>query len=429
MKNLLRILALMCAFFCVSKNASAATAIVNVAMDGIAAANQPVYTGQSPNWLIDGSKDAGNVVHGQAALDPGFAFTIDLQKDYSVSDIKVYPRQNACCPDRLSNFRVSLHADDGAGGMGAEIWGTDLFTDGSNPGSGAGKVVDVVLPETKVGRWIEIRSLANPVPQYALQMSEVEVFATVDASQVNRAINAIVTANQPLYGTFTPSMLVDGNRESVIHGQAGLSPGFAYTVDLGLEVTMDHINVIPRQDGCCPSRLTNYRLSVFKDNNGAPGDQVYSIDLHTDQSDPGSTFGSRDVINATVDPAFAGVKGQWVKIESLDDPIADYALQIAELEVYGTLPAIVKLQILSQPQDVSTGIGSTATFSVNANALGGDNSLITYQWLVNGNNLQGETNATLTLSGVALADADQRFSVVVSYPGQPSQTSTEARLS
>src|SRR4051812_28891015 len=314
MKNLFRIFAaISCALFS-SQTAFAATAIVNVAMDGIAAANQPVYSGQSPNFLIDGSKAGGNVVHGQAALDPGFAFTIDLQKDFSVSDIKVYPRQDACCPDRLSNFRVSLHADDGAGGMGAEVWGIDQFTDGLNPGAGPGKVVDIPLPEAKVGRWIEIRSLANPVPQYALQMSEVEVFATVDATQVNRAINAIVTANQPLYSGQTPSMLTDGNRGNQIHGSAGLSPGFAYTVDLGLEVTMDHINVIPRQDGCCPERLTNYRLSVFKDNGGAPGDQVYSIDLHTDQSNPGATFGSKDVINSTIDPAFAGVKGQWVKI-------------------------------------------------------------------------------------------------------------------
>jgi hypothetical protein len=429
MKNLLRIfVTVCCALLCAAQNAFAATATVNVALDGIAAANQPVYAGQSPNFLIDGSKAVGNVVHGQAALDPGFAFTIDLQKDFSVTDIKVYPRQDACCPDRLSNFRVSLHADDGAGGMGAEVWGIDQFTDGSNPGAGAGKVVDIPLPEAKVGRWIEIRSLADAVPQYALQMSEVEVFATVDASQVNRAVNAIVTANQPLYTGQTPSMLVDGNRESVIHGNTGLTPGFAYTVDLGLEVTMDHIYVVPRQDGLAADRLTNYRLSVFKDNAGAPGDKVYSIDLHTDQSNPGSTFGAKDVIDATVDPTFAGVKGQWVKIESLDDPIADYALQIAELEVYGTLPALVKLQIISQPQDEATGTGFTATFSVGANALGGDNTLITYQWQKNGVDISGATSASYTTGPVLSGDAGTKYRVLVSYPGQPTLTSTEATL-
>jgi hypothetical protein len=427
MKNFLRLfVAICCALFGAGQN-RAATAIVNVAMDGSADANQPVYAGQSAAWLIDGSKAAGNVVHGQAALTPGFAFTIDLKKDYSVSQIKVYPRQGDCCPDRLSNFRVSLHADDGAGGMGVEVWGIDQFTDGSNPGSGAGKVVDIPLPEVKVGRWIEIRSLADPVPQYALQMSEVEVFSTVDASQVNRAVNAIVTANQPLYSGQTPSMLTDGSRGSVIHGSAGLSPGFAYTVDLGLEVTMDHIYVVPRQDACCPSRLTNYRLSVFKDNNGAPGDQVYSIDLHTDQSSAGAA-GDKDVINATIDPTFAGVKGQWVKLESLDDPIADYSMQIAELEVYGTLPPIVKLQINAEPQDAATGSGLTATYSVGANALGGDNALITYQWQKNGVDIPGATSASYTTGPVVAADAGNKYRVFVSYPNQPTLTSREAAL-
>lgn len=427
MKNVLRIIIVVwCALAAPRQNALAAT--INVALDGIAAANQATYTGQSPNWLIDGSKAAGNVVHGEQNLTPGFAFTIDLQKDFLVSDIKVYPRQGACCPDRLSNFRVSLHADDGAGGMGPEVFGIDKYTDGTNPGSGPGLVVDIPLPEAKTGRWIEIRSLADPVPAYALQMSEVEVMATVDASQVNRAVGAKVTSSSALYGGANPSVLADGDRGSFAHGNTGLLPGFAHTFDLGLEVTMDHINVIPRQDGCCPDRLTNYRLSVFKDNNGAIGDKVWSIDMHTDFSNPGSTFGSRDVINATVDPTFAGVKGQWVKIESLDDPVADYALQIAELEVYGTLPAIVKLQINVDPADAATGTGMPAVFAVSANALGGDNALITYQWQKNGVDIPGATGARYTNEVVLAGDAGNKYRVLVSYPGQPTLTSKEATL-
>lgn len=429
MKNLLRtFVAVWCALLCTSQNGLAA--IVNVAMDGISTANQDTYAGQSATWLIDGSKDANNVVHGQQTLTPGFAFTINLQKDYSVSAIKVYPRQGACCADRLTNFRVSLHTDDGAGGIGAEVWGVDKYTDGTNPGSGPGTPpVDIPLPEARTGRWVQIRSLADPVPSYALQMSEVEVMATVDASQVNRAAGAIVTANGPLFGGVSPSLMADGNRGSIAHGNTGITAGFGYTFDLGLEVTMDHINVVPRQDDCCPDRLTNYRLSVFKDNNSAPGEKVYSIDLHTDQSNPGSTFGSKDVIDATIDPTFAGVKGQWVKIESLDDPIADYALQIAELEVYGTLPAIVKLQINTDPADAATGTGLAATFTVGANALGGDNALITYQWQKNGVDVPGATNATYTTGPVLAADAGTKYRVMVSYPGQPTLTSKEATLS
>lgn len=429
MKNLLKIfIAVWCALAGATQNGLGATAIVNVAMDGISSANQATYTGQSANWLIDGSKDAGNLVHGEQNLTPGFAFTIDLQKDFLVSDIKVYPRQGACCPDRLSNFRVSLHADDGAGGIGPEVFGVDKYTDGTNPGSGPGLVVDIPLPEAKTGRWIQIRSLANPVPSYALQMSEVEVMATVDASQVNRAAGAKVTSSSPPWGGASPLLMADGNRGSFAHGDAGLTLGFAHTFDLGLEVTMDHIYVIPRQDGCCPDRLTNYRLSVFKDNNGVIGDKVWSIDMHTDQSNPGATFGSKDIIDATVDPTFAGVKGQWVRIESLDDPIADYALQVAELEVYGTLPPIVKLQINADPADAATGTGMPAVFAVNANALGGDNALITYQWQKNGVDIPGATRSRYTNELVLAADAGTKYRVMVSYPGQPTLTSQEATL-
>lgn len=429
MKNFVRIFVAICCLLGAGQNAMSATAIINVAPDGVAAANQDVYSGQSPNTLIDGSLGAGNVVHGAQTLTPGFAFTIDLQTNYSVSEIKVYPRQGACCPDRLTNFRVSLHADDGAGGMGAEVWGVDKYTDGTNPGSGPGTLVDIPLPEAKTGRWIEIRSLADPVPAYALQMSEVQVMATVDAAtQVNRAVGARVTANGPLYGSFTPGLITDGARGTVAHGNTALSAGFGYTVDLGLEVTMDHINVVARQDGCCPERLSNYRLSVFKDNNGAPGDKVYSIDLHTDQSNPGSGPGAKDVIDATIDPAFAGVKGQWVKLEALDDPPTDYAMQIGELEVYGTLPPIVKLQINGEPQDAATGTGLTATYSVGANALGGDNALITYQWQKNGVNIDGATSATYTTPTVTSSDVGTKYRVLVSYPGQPTVTSREATL-
>jgi len=428
MKNVLNIfIAICCALINAGQNAFAATA--NVAIDGIATANQEVYSGQNAAWLMDGSKDAGNVVHGQQTLTPGFAFTIDLQKDYSVSDIKIYPRQDNLAADRLSNFRVSLHADDGAGGMGAEVWGVDKYTDHSNPGAGPGVVVDIPLPQATTGRWVEIRSLDDPVPAYALQMSEVEVFAPVDPSQVNRAVGARVTTNGRLWSNLTPGLITDGRRASFAHGDTGQALGFGYTVDLGLEVTMDHINVIARQDGCCASRLQNYRLSVFKDNNGAPGEKVYSIDLHTDQSNPGSGPGAKDVIDATIDPAFTGVKGQWVTLESLDDPPADYAMQVAELEVYGTLPNIVKLQINTDPKDTATGTGLTATFSVAANALGGDNALITYQWQTNGVNIAGATSASYTTGPVFFADGGTKYRVLVSYPGQPTLTSQEGTLS
>jgi hypothetical protein len=154
----------------------------------------------------------------------------------------------------------------------------------------------------------------------------------------NYARGSAATTNQKLWvgiPSWTPAIMVDGDPMTFVHGDTGLAPGFAYFFNMGSEITLSNINIYPRQDACCPARLTNYRVSVLKDNNGAPGDMVYSIDLHTDQSSAGQA-GDKDVIDPSIDPAFQGVKGQWIKIESLDDPIADYALQIAEVEAIGS---------------------------------------------------------------------------------------------
>jgi hypothetical protein len=105
---------------------------------------------------------------------------------------------------------------------------------------------------------------------------------------------------------------------------------------MGSEVTITNIEIYPRQDGCCPDRLTNFRVSIHKDNNGQIGDQVWSADLYTDQTNPGSQPGTVVTLTPDLDPT-GTFKGQWIKIESLDDPIADYALQIAEVEAFGSI--------------------------------------------------------------------------------------------
>jgi hypothetical protein len=151
--------------------------IVNVAPDGAPSVSAPLYGNQSIWQLNNGVTD--DVFHGDSSLPAGFAYTLDLGKSYPVHELRVYPRQDGCCPDRLTNLRVSVHTDDGVGGMAAEVWGMDLFTDGANPGSAPGTVVKVTPPRPQAGRWVEIRSLADPVPNYALQLSELEVLAEV----------------------------------------------------------------------------------------------------------------------------------------------------------------------------------------------------------------------------------------------------------
>jgi hypothetical protein len=81
------------------------------------------------------------------------------------------------------------------------------------------------------------------------------------------------------------------------------------------------------------------------------------------------------------------------------------------------------LQITAQPQSVATGPGSNVTFSVGAVGTGA----LRYQWKLGGSDLPGQTNTTLTLNNVQLADNGNYTAFVTDDVG--SVTSQPATLS
>ncbi len=398
--------------------------VTNVAGDGTAFADRPLYTDWPIARLIDG--DTATVFHADTDDTPGLNYTVDLGRDRSVSELRIYPRQDLCCPERLTNFRVSVHADN-MGSIGAEIWGQTLYGDGTNPGSAPGTVVKIPLPSPQTGRWIKVEALDNPPSDYALQMTELEVYADVPAAQVNRAVGKIATANQGLFGTFKAQQLVDGNRSAPIHGAEILTPGFAYTINLGSSVKMDHIVIWARQDGAVPERLSNYRVSVLKDNAGQPGDVVWKADLHTDGTNPGSDPGSKDTLNAALNAA-GDFRGQWVRIESLDNPVPSYALQMTEVQVFGVSEGGVSFLINQQPQPAVAGIARTASFTAGGLVVNGDPTLLTFQWKKNGTVIPGATSNVYTTPPILIADDKSKFQCVLSYPGLADQSTDEVTL-
>lgn len=137
--------------------------IVNVALDAPAFANGPLFGNAAIERLTDG--DRSGSVHGDTAIPTGFAYWVDLGRDQTIDHITIYPRQDNCCADRFSNVRLSVHLDDGAGSIGAEVWGGDLFADGSNPGSNPGAKVTVTGGMgigTFAGRWVQVTALSDP---------------------------------------------------------------------------------------------------------------------------------------------------------------------------------------------------------------------------------------------------------------------------
>lgn len=419
-KTLLRSLALALLACAVPARAE----IVNVAGDGTPYADRPLYANASIYALIDQNRTA--VFHSETDDTPGLAYAVDLGKNFTITSLKVYPRQDGCCPDRFRNVRISIH-NDNAGAPGAEVWGQTLYGDGTNPGSGPGIVVEVVLPSPQSGRWVRLEALDNPPGDYALQMTELEVYADVPASEVNRAAGKVATANQAVFTGQNAQSLVDGSRSGVVHGVETPQPGYAYTINLGSSVRLSRIVLWPRQDACCPDRLTNFRVSVLSDNAGQPGDVVWKADRYTDGSYPLTEPGTRETLLADLDPT-GTFRGQWIRIESLENPVSPYALQLAEVQAFGEAEGGVNVLLTQSPQSASSGVGRTVTFTAAANAVNGDPTLLGYQWLKNGEVIPGATEATYTTPPILVADDKAQFAVRISYPGLATITSDAATL-
>jgi hypothetical protein len=304
----------------------------------------------SADLLVDGS--LSTIVHGDGPggvtgvpEDPGFYYTIDLGSSVAFDGITLFPRI-ACCPDRLSDFRVSVLADNN-GSPGSEVWGVNLF-----PDSDAMSPVELAVTDGAgvfEGRFVRVTTNQNPVEEYELQLAEIEVYSGLgEEVPINYALNADAYTNGTLWlASWTPQILTDGVM-NLIHGDGpdgvtGLAEdeGFYYEIDLGQIVELAEIAIFPRQDGCCPERFSNYLVSVHEDDNGQAGDAVWSAMFRDDLSWP-DTF-DPDVITADADAA-GTFTGQWIRVTSLDtqqdvdDGFVDYRLQLAEIEVYGHVP-------------------------------------------------------------------------------------------
>jgi len=85
--------------------------------------------------------------------------------------------------------------------------------------------------------------------------------------------------------------------------------------------------------------------------------------------------------------------------------------------------------INTDPSNQTGCAGSSVSFSVSASGTG-----LAYQWrkglvnLIDGGNISGATNDTLTINPVTISDAAPNYNVVVTGPSQPSYTSANASL-
>lgn len=161
-------------------------------------------------------------------------------------------------------------------------------------------------------------------------------------AQENLARNRPVSSSGPNWGSFKPAALTDGDPASFTHPAADSGTlGFYYEVDLGGTRRFERVVLRNRQDGCCPERLSRFRVEVWSDGGGSAGQRRWSADLRSDGSHSG--VAGVDTITAALDPA-GDFAGRFVRVVNASGDA--YNPQLAEIEIYGgAVPEIRRFEV------------------------------------------------------------------------------------
>ena len=88
-------------------------------------------------------------------------------------------------------------------------------------------------------------------------------------AQTNIAVGRPVSSSAATWSGQPPSHLTDGNFNNQSHPLASSGTlGFYYEIDLGAERNLGSVELVNRS-GCCPERLTNYRVEMRADAGGS----------------------------------------------------------------------------------------------------------------------------------------------------------------
>ncbi|MFT6177708.1 MAG: hypothetical protein ACJA1W_000044, partial [Akkermansiaceae bacterium] len=135
-------------------------------------------------------------------------------------------------------------------------------------------------------------------------------------AQTNIALGREVSASAQTWSGQVPANLTDGNEANQSHPLANSGTlGFYYEIDLGTTRNLGSIELVNRS-GCCPERLSNYRVEFRANNGGSAGAVNWSADIRTDGSNSGQ--GGRDIVSASLDPGNA-MSGRYLRIVNLSN--------------------------------------------------------------------------------------------------------------
>lgn len=296
----------------------------NAALGATVTTSGPTWSNQGPQNITDGNPGTQSHPLAGAGATLGFTYSIDLGKAYQLEEILIYNRTDNCCPERLSNYRVSLHDDDGNGLPGTLVWTAEVRIDGSNSGtSGIDSLTgDMDVDGVFTGQHIVVENLSNN--EYNPQIAELQAL-TLDPLPVPRENIALgklagyFNADDVSVGSWAglpASNVTDGFAGTHSHPLDQFSMDYYLEIDLGSMVSVGSVEVSGRADACCVDRLEDARLELLDAAKNVVFTQVMAGQVTAAQifEVPGAT------------------NAQFVRITNANG--AGYGPQVAEVGVY-----------------------------------------------------------------------------------------------
>ena len=230
--------------------------------------------------VYDGVLDAGGATWTKDAV--GAEYVLDLGQTRDMGNVRVWQRNDTCCQDRLSDFTVSLLADNGSGLPGAEVFSeshpgdaphqsyasistvTGRFIRPGGPGA-----IGTETFEGTSGAYIRIQTDGSNSATGDFHVGEIEAFAPGvtpgsgldpnDLALASKGAAFSTVAGVPGHGS--DSAVVNGLQDT---GGATWDRKGAHVeglLSLGQTRELRTLRVWQRGD-CCYNRLANFTVSV-----------------------------------------------------------------------------------------------------------------------------------------------------------------------
>lgn len=304
---------------------------INHALTGTASASSTGYGGVASRAIdgnVNGYFSDGSTTHSDENAGINQSWQVDLGTDRAVDQVIVYNRDDGCCPGRLSNYRVSLLAGDGATVAFQDFPAAPLG--GAQPvnfGGATGRTVKVEILGLN-GEGTNVLSLAEVTVLDYINYPNIAAGKPASQSSIGFGGSAARANDGDTSGVYSWN--------SISHTGNVVGPVW-WETDLEGDFAINEIAIYSRTD-CCPERNGNYRLSIL-DN----GSEVWGMDVAPGA--PGSTINIGSLFTVWENSGGFIATGDKVRISLIGDRNnappngeAERYLMLADVQVFGTVP-------------------------------------------------------------------------------------------